>query len=52
MHLPIYLVLCRSYVRFFVKNVLTGPAYGRNTGSLPLKPLVYRDAARFFPLVG
>jgi uncharacterized protein len=47
--LPIYLVLCGSYVRFFVKNVLTGPAYGRNTGSLQLRPLGYRDAARFFP---
>jgi AAA+ ATPase superfamily predicted ATPase len=47
--LPIYLVLCGSYVRFFVKNVLTGPAYGRNTGSLQLKPLGYRDAALFFP---
>ena len=47
--LPIYLVLCSSYVRFFVKNVLTGPAYGRNTGSLQLKPLGYRQAARFFP---
>ncbi len=47
--LPIYLVLCGSYVRFFVKNVLTGPVYGRNTGSLQLKPLSYRDAARFFP---
>ncbi|MFN8636721.1 MAG: ATP-binding protein [Chloroflexota bacterium] len=48
-HLPIYLVLCGSYVRFFVKNVLTGPAYGRNTGALQLKPLSYRDAALFFP---
>ena len=47
--LPIYLVLCGSYIRFFVKNVLTGLAYGRNTGSLQLKPLRYRDAARFFP---
>jgi AAA+ ATPase superfamily predicted ATPase len=47
--LPIYLVLCGSYVRFFVKSVLTGPAYGRNTGALQLKPLGYRDAALFFP---
>ena len=43
-HLPIFLVLCGSYIRFFVKNVLTGPAYGRNTGSLQLRPLGYRDA--------
>lgn len=47
--LPIYLVLCGSYVRFFVKNVLAGPAYGRNTGSLQLQPFSYRDAALFFP---
>lgn len=47
--LPIYLVLCGSYVRFFVKNVLTGPAYGRNTGSLQLHPLGHREAALFFP---
>jgi AAA+ ATPase superfamily predicted ATPase len=47
--LPIYLILCGSYVRFFVHNVLTGPAYGRNTGALQLQPLGYRDAARFFP---
>jgi AAA+ ATPase superfamily predicted ATPase len=47
--LPIYLVLCGSYVRFFVKNVLTGPAFGRNTGSLQLRPFNYRDAALFFP---
>src|SRR6266849_4741540 len=48
-NLPIYLVLCGSYVRFFVRNVLTGPAYGRNTGSLQVRPLNYRDAALFFP---
>jgi AAA+ ATPase superfamily predicted ATPase len=48
-NLPIYLVLCGSYVRFFAKNVLTGPGYGRNTGSLQLRPLSYRDAALFFP---
>jgi AAA+ ATPase superfamily predicted ATPase len=46
---PIYLILCGSYIRFFVKNVLTGPAYGRTTGALQLKPLGYRDAALFFP---
>lgn len=49
MQLPIYLVLCGSAVRFFEQNVLTGPAYGRNTGALQLKPLGYRDAALFFP---
>src|SRR5258708_557969 len=48
-HLPIYLVLCGSYVRFFVRNVLTGPAYGRNTGSLQLRPIDYRHTAEFFP---
>jgi AAA+ ATPase superfamily predicted ATPase len=46
---PIYLILCGSYVRFFVQNVLTGPAYGRATGSLQLRPLGYRQAAAFFP---
>jgi uncharacterized protein len=48
-HLPIYLILCGSYIRFFVQNVLTGPAYGRNTGSWKLQPLGYRQAAGFFP---
>jgi AAA+ ATPase superfamily predicted ATPase len=47
--LPIYLVLCGSYIRFFVRNVLTGPAYGRNTGALQLHPLGYREAGAFFP---
>ncbi|HZK67846.1 MAG TPA: ATP-binding protein, partial [Chloroflexota bacterium] len=47
--LPIYLILCGSYIRFFVQNVLTGPAYGRNTGSWQLMPLGYRQAAGFFP---
>jgi AAA+ ATPase superfamily predicted ATPase len=47
--LPIYIILCGSYIRFFVQNVLTGPAYGRNTGSLQLRPLGYRQAALFFP---
>jgi AAA+ ATPase superfamily predicted ATPase len=47
--LPLYLVLCGSYIRFFVQNVLTGPAYGRATGSLQLRPLGYRQAAPFFP---
>ena len=46
---PLYLVLCGSYVRFFVNNVLTGPAYGRNTGAWQLRPLGYRQAATFFP---
>jgi uncharacterized protein len=47
--LPIYLILCGSYIRFFVRNVLTGPAYGRTTGSLQLRPLGYRQVAMFFP---
>ena len=47
--LPLYLVLCGSYVRFFVNNVLTGPAYGRNTGAWQLRPLGYRQAAEFLP---
>ncbi|HZS91417.1 MAG TPA: ATP-binding protein [Chloroflexota bacterium] len=47
--LPIYLILCGSCIRFFVQNVLTGPAYGRNTGSWQLRPLGYRQAAAFFP---
>jgi AAA+ ATPase superfamily predicted ATPase len=48
-NVPIYLVLCGSYVRFFEKNVLNGPAYGRFTGTRQLFPLSYRDAAAFFP---
>ncbi len=47
--LPICLILCGSYIRFFVHNVLAGPAYGRATGSLQLRPLGYRAAAAFFP---
>jgi hypothetical protein len=47
--LPIYVVLCGSYVRFFVKNVLTGPLFGRNTGVWQLTPLGYREAGEFFP---
>src|SRR6266567_1482035 len=47
--LPLFLILCGSYVRFFVNNVLTGPAYGRNTGTLQLRGLDYREAAMFFP---
>jgi uncharacterized protein len=46
-HSSIYLVLCGSYVRFFLDNVLTGPAYGRNTGSVQLRPLTYLQAASF-----
>ena len=46
---PLYLVLCGSYIRFFVKNVLTGPAYGRTTGAWQLRPLGYLEAAQFFP---
>lgn len=47
-HRPLYLVLCVSYVRFFVNNVLTGAVYGRNTGAWRLEPLGYRQAAQFF----
>ena len=47
--LPIYLVLCGRSIRFFVQNVLTGPAYGRATGALQLHPLGYREAGAFFP---
>lgn len=47
--LPIYLVLCGSYIRFFVDNVLSGPAYGRNTGALQLQPLGYRQMGALFP---
>ena len=43
----IYLVLCGSYIRFFMDNVLNGPAYGRNTGFVQLRPLTYRQAAGF-----
>jgi hypothetical protein len=49
-HLPLYVVLCGSYIRFFIRNVLSGPAYGRNTGALRLLPLGHREAAGFFPV--
>jgi AAA+ ATPase superfamily predicted ATPase len=47
--LPLYLILCGSYIRFFVDNVLTGPLYGRNTGAWQLAPLGYVEAGEFFP---
>ncbi len=44
-------VLCGSYVSFMEREVLgvRNPLYGRRTGQLLLKPLRFRDAARFFP---
>jgi len=47
--LPICLVLCGSYIRFFEENVLNGPAYGRHTGFIQLHPLSYREAGLFLP---
>ncbi len=47
--LPLYVVLCGSYVRFFERNVLTGLVYGRHTGAWQLRPLGYRQTATFFP---
>jgi AAA+ ATPase superfamily predicted ATPase len=48
------LVLCGSYVGFMEREVLGArkPLYGRRTGQLLLQPLLYRDAARFFPSWG
>jgi uncharacterized protein len=48
-NLPIYVVLCGSFIRFFVRHVLADPAYERNTGSMQLQPFTYREAALFFP---
>ncbi|HEY8883771.1 MAG TPA: ATP-binding protein, partial [Chloroflexota bacterium] len=47
--LPLYLVLCGSYVRYFVESVLVGPLYGRHTGIWQLAPLGYREVGEFFP---
>jgi AAA+ ATPase superfamily predicted ATPase len=46
---PLYFVVCGSYVRFFEKKVLNGPMYGRNTGIWKLEPLRCADAALMFP---
>jgi len=45
------IVLCGSYVSFMEKEVLgvRNPLFGRRTGQLLLRPLAYREAARFFP---
>jgi AAA+ ATPase superfamily predicted ATPase len=47
--IPLYFVICGSYIRFFEKKVLNGPMYGRNTGIWRLTPLRCADAALFFP---
>src|SRR5581483_9565685 len=47
--LPLYFVICGSYVRFFEKKVLNGPMYGRNTGIWKLAPLRCADVALMFP---
>ncbi len=46
---PLYFVICGSYVRFFERKVLNGPMYGRNTGIWRLTPLRCADAALLFP---
>jgi AAA+ ATPase superfamily predicted ATPase len=46
---PLYFVVCGSYVRFFEKKVLNGPMYGRNTGIWRLTPLRCADVALMFP---
>lgn len=45
------IVLCGSYVSFMEHEVLgvKNPLYGRRTGQLLLRPLSFRNAARFFP---
>jgi hypothetical protein len=48
-NIPLYFVICGSYVRFFERKVLNGPMYGRNTGIWRLTPLRCADAALFFP---
>ena len=47
--LPLCLILCGSYIRFFIENVLTGPLYGRNNGVWQLAPLGYPEVGEFFP---
>ncbi len=45
------IVLCGSYVSFMEREVLgvRNPLYGRRTGQLLLRPLLYRQAGLFFP---
>ncbi|TAK22583.1 MAG: ATP-binding protein [Chloroflexota bacterium] len=47
--IPLYFVICGSYVRLFERKVLNGPMYGRNTGIWKLSPLKCADASLFFP---
>ena len=46
----IFLILCGSSLGMMYKEVLTykAPLYGRRTGQIHLKPLNFRDAAKFF----
>jgi len=47
----LFLVLCGSQLGFMEREVLgeRAPLYGRRTGQLRLRPLSFREAARFFP---
>ncbi|MBL8626461.1 MAG: ATP-binding protein [Myxococcales bacterium] len=47
----VMLILCGSFVGFMEREVLgkKAPLFGRRTAQMLLKPLGYRDAARFHP---
>ena len=47
----LFLVLCGSQLGFMEREILgeQAPLYGRRTGQLRLRPLSFREAARFFP---
>ncbi len=47
----LFLVLCGSYLSFMEKNVLgsKSPLFGRRTGQIFLKSLLFQDATEFFP---
>ena len=48
------LILCGSFIGFMEREVLgsKSPLFGRRTGQIFLKPLSYREAARFHPRWG
>lgn len=50
----LFLVLCGSQLGFMEREILgeQAPLYGRRTGQLRLRPLSFREAARFFPDYG
>lgn len=47
--LPLFLIVSGSAISFFEEKILIGQVFGRRTAGGLLRPLSYRDAARFFP---